>query len=245
MNENLQKNGSEVAIVIYDAPLPPRYFKITKKFLRTLFVMVPIFFVALLSGFFLWGLSDRLEDTPTPELPSVISNSSNKIDVLKKEIKMLKDSNKLLAFKISQVPTVLEANDPYLSVIKKPYGMQIFTAENRIKLEQFEFSQEADKTSLKFQIINSFSSKVTGYVTVFMVSDSGLIIYPKEANQTITEGVKFNSGEPFSVSRLRPTNAEFFYRSKGSEVKFIIYIFTRDGDLLLIKETEKFKTGMK
>lgn len=92
MSEHIQKDGGEVAIVIYDAPFPPKYFRITKKFLNTLFVVIPIFFVALLSGFFLWGLSDRLEDTPTPELPSVISNSSNKIDVLKKEIKMLRDS---------------------------------------------------------------------------------------------------------------------------------------------------------
>jgi hypothetical protein len=245
MSEHIQKDGGEVAIVIYDAPFPPKYFRITKKFLNTLFVVIPIFFVVLLSGFFLWGLSDRLEDTPTPELPSVISNSSNKIDVLKKEIKMLKDSNKLLAFKISQVPTVLEANDPYLSVIKKPYGMQIFTAENRIKLEQFEFSQETDKVSLKFQIINSFSSKVTGYVTIFMISESGLNIYPKEANQTISEGVKFNSGEPFSVSRLRPTNAEFLNRPKSGDVRFVIYIFSRDGDLLLVKETEKYKIGTK
>ena len=80
MSESIQKDGGEVAIVIYDAPFPPKYFRITKKFLNTLFVVIPIFFISLLSGFFIWGLSDRLEDTPTPELPSVISNSSNKID---------------------------------------------------------------------------------------------------------------------------------------------------------------------
>jgi len=245
MNDYIQKNGDEVAIVIYDAPLPPKYFKLTKRFIRTLFTVVPVLFIMILFGFFLWGLSDRLEDTPPPEIPSVITNSSNKIDVLKKEIKMLKDSNKLLSYKLSQVPTVLEANDPYLSVIKKPYGMQIFTAENRVKLEQFEFTQEPDKVNLKFQIINSFSSKVTGYVMAFMISDSGLSGYPKEINLTIPEGVKFSSGEPFSVSRLRPTNAEFFHRPKNSEVTFVVYIFSRDGDLLLIKETEKFKIGAK
>lgn len=57
--------------------------------------------------------------------------------------------------------------------------------------------------------------------------------------------MKYSSGEPFSVSRLRPTNAEFLTRPQGGEVKFVVYIFSREGDLLLIKETEAFKVGTK
>jgi hypothetical protein len=245
MNDFIQKNGDEVSIVIYDAPLPPKYFRLTRNFIKTLFIVIPSLFILLLFSFFLWGLSDRLEDTSHTDFPSVISNSSNKIDVLKKEIKTLKESNKLLSFKLSQVPSNIEASDPYLSVIRKPYGMQVLTSENRVKLEQFEFSFDSYKVNLKFQIINSYSTKVTGYIMAFMISEGGLAGYPKEINSSIPEGVKFNSGEPFSVSSLRPTNLEFFHTLKNTEVRFIVYVFSRDGDLLLMKETEKFKIGAK
>jgi hypothetical protein len=84
-----------------------------------------------------------------------------------------------------------------------------------------------------------------GHVLVFMMSESGMMAYPKEANTTFSEGIKYSAGEPFSVSRLRPTNAEFLHRLIGEQVKFVIYIFSREGDLLFVKETESFKVGSK
>lgn len=70
------------------------------------------------------------------------------------------------------------------------------------------------------------------------------MVYPKDANKALGSGLKYSMGEPFAVSRLRPTNAEFLQPVSGN-VKFIIYIFSREGDLLLIKETDNFKAGPK
>lgn len=246
MKDSIQQPGSEVAIVIYDAPLPPRYFRFTKKFIRTFLVVVPVLLISLFLGLFLWGLGSRVQGQPRPQLPNVMSSEDSKVAVLENEIQALKTSNTELSDKLSTAPTVSNAEDPFLMTIKKPYGMQNFLSQNKVTLDQFELIQEANSTSLKFQIISSTpETKVTGHVLVFMISVAGVMAYPIEANQLISQGIKYSSGEPFSVSRLRPTHAQFLHHLTGETVKFVIYIFSREGDLLLIRETESFKVGPK
>lgn len=246
MNDSIQQKGDEVAIVIYDSPLPPKYFRLTKRFIRTLFVVVPVLLVLIFSGLFIWGLGSRVKEAPAPTMPTVISEQDGKVAILESELESLKETNTQLTEKLNALPSAAGTDDPYLMAIKKPYGMQNFLSQNRVTLDQFQLVQENNKTSLKFQIISSSpETKVTGHVLVFMISESGLMIYPKEANAMLLQGVKYSIGEPFSVSRLRPTNAEFLHRLSGESVKFVIYIFSREGDLLLIKETESFKVGAK
>ncbi len=246
MKDFIQKNGDEVAIVIYDAPLPPKYFRLTKRFIRTLFIVVPLFIISLILAFFLWGLGNRLQDSPSISLPKVMTETDNKFYALESEVKLLQETNKTLSEKLSAGPAAVNVNDPYLSIIKKPYGMQNFLGQNKVTLDQFEFLQNSNKVNFKFQIISSSSeTRVTGHVLVLMISESGILAYPAEANKELSQGVKYSSGEPFAVSRLRPTDAVFLNSLSGESVKFIIYIFSREGDLLLIHESESFKVGAK
>jgi hypothetical protein len=246
MNKYIQNSGDEVAIVIYDAPLPPKYFRLTKSFIRTLLIVLPLVLISIFTLLIFWGLGSRLKDAPVPIMPTIISESKGRVQQLENELKALEQSNKDLAAKLASGPSAATTEDPYLMAIKKPYGMQNLLTENKVTLDQFELVQESNKVSLKFQIIRTIpEQKVTGHIIVFMVSESGIMAYPKDANQTFSQGIKYSSGEPFSVSRLRPTNAEFLTRLSGTNVKFIIYIFSREGDLLLIKETESFKSGAK
>ena len=246
MKEFIQKSADEVAIVIYDAPLPPKYFRLTKRFIKTLFVVVPLFLVTLLSLLFLWGLGSRLRDTPAPVLPNVMSESDSKILALETELKDLKGSYQVLSDKVASGLTVASGDEPNLMMIKKPYGMQNLLSENKVTLDQIEFIPTAEQLTLKFQIISSTPEhRVTGNVIVFMISESGLLAWPKEINSSLVQGVKFSMGEPFSVSRLRPTDAVFKNKLTEETVRFIIYIFNREGDLLLMKETDSFKIGAK
>lgn len=247
MKDSIQQNSGEVSIVVFDAPLPPRYFRITKKFIRTLFVVVPVFLVLVVAALFVWGLGSRVHQAPIPKLPDVMVESDSRVSELEAEVQSLTASNAELTTKLSALPaTTGAAEDPYLMNIKKPYGMQNFLSENRVSLDQFQATLEDKKITLKFQIISSRpETKVTGHVLVYMLSDAGLMVYPKEANATLTSGIKYSSGEPFSVSRLRPTNADFITRSGAETAKFMVYIFSREGDLLLIRETESFKLGNK
>lgn len=247
MKEAIQQLRGEVSVVIYDAPLPPRYFRFSKKFIRTLFVTVPIVFVFLLGALFLWGLGTRVQKAPVPTIPDVLTEQDSELIGLRTEVEALKKSNTDLAAKLSSTPTAAAGTDePYLLAIKRPYGMQNLISEKRVSIDQFTFEQDSNKASLKFAIISSNpENKVMGHVLVLMISDSGVMAYPKEANATFSEGIKYSAGEPFSVSRLRPTNAEFLHRIVGESVKFVVYIFSREGDLLLVKETESFKVGAK
>ncbi len=246
MKELIQRNAEEIAIVIYDAPLPPKYFRLTKRFIRSLFVTVPLLLMGASLILFLWGFGSRLRDTPSPTLPKVIVESESRLNSLETEIESLKATNEALAERLSSAPTTTTAEDPFLLLIKKPYGMQNLMAQNKVTLDQFEFVPEANKALLKFQIISSNTeTRVTGHVLVFMISEAGVSAYPAEANATAVTGIKYSLGEPFAVSRLRPTNAQFSQAPAGETVRFLIYIFSREGDLLLIKETETYTVGAK
>src|SRR5690606_23347035 len=112
----------------------------------------------------------------------------------------------------------------------------------RVTLDQFELVQAGNKALFKFNIISATPERrVSGHVLVYMASPSGLLAWPEAANASLSTGIKYSQGESFAVSRLRPTNAEFTFRAGTEMVRFIVYIFNREGDLLLIKETDPFK----
>lgn len=246
MNEAIQGQGDEVSIVIYDAPLPPKYFRLTKRFIKTLFVVVPILLLLIFTGLFFWGMANRIKEAPKPELPSVMDESKNKIFNLQNEVAALTRSNNELVAKLSSAPATTTSDDPNLLLIKKPYGMQNLIAKKLVTLDQIQLVQEPTKTTLKFQIISSTpEQRVTGHVIVFMLSDAGILAYPEGSNTNLFQGIRFSSGEPFSVSRLRPTNADFSQKLTGKSAKFMIYIFNREGDLLLTQETDSFKVEAK
>lgn len=243
MKEAIQNLSKDVSIVIYDAPFPPRYLRFSKKFLRFLFIVIPIGvgLVMFLGLFF--SFSNQVKEAPRASLPSVMTDSDSKVSELEAELNALKVSNQQLQTKLSTADSG-EANqdDIFLMTIKKPYGMQNLISQNKVSLDQFEFVPSQDKINLKFQIISTTpENRVAGHIIVFMISKSGILAYPLEANQSMTTGVKFSQGEPFAESRLRPTNAEFSIRPNTDSVKFAIYIFSREGDLLSVKETEEYK----
>ena len=247
MKEYIQNTNGEVAIVIYDAPLPPKYFRFTKKFIRTLFLTVPVLLLLSFAGLFFWGFGHRLQTTPTPNFPTVISESDKRIQELEEDLRLSRESNTKMSEKLASQKTETKGVEkPFLMSIKEPYGMQDLTAAKKVAVNQFEFVADKEKASLKFLITNNDQeTKISGHVIVYMLSDAGILGYPRGANLTTLQGTKFSVGEPFSVSRLRPTNAEFAKAPAGETVKFVIYIFTREGDLLLIHETSPFKVGAK
>lgn len=246
MQETIQSAGREVAIVIYDAPLPPRYFRFTKRFIKVFFTVTPLLLGGIFLSLFMWGLGLRAYESPRPRIPEILTEKNSQLIALESEVSALKLSNLQLSEKLNSTPVTATAEDPYLFGIKKPYGMQNLIKENRISVDQFSLQQDSNKVSFKFQIINAASeSKELGHVIVLMVSDSIMMAYPQEVNANISQGAKYSSGEPFSVSRLRPTNAEFLHRLSGEKVKFIIYIFSREGDLLLQRQTDSFAVEAK
>jgi hypothetical protein len=244
MKDIIQQRDREIAIVIYDAPLPPKYLKFSRKFLHFFFIIIPMLMGLILLAFFSWGFFNKIQDAPRPVMPDITNSHQNKISALQGELDTWKENYLALQNKLSETPNNTAQDDVYLMAIKRPYGMQNLSAQKKLNLDQFELLSEPGKTTLKFQIIsNNPETKVTGHVLVFLLSEKGMMVYPSSANKSINSGVKFNQGESFSVSRLRPTNAEFQINPSSEQVRFLIYLFNREGDLLLAKETDNFKIG--
>lgn len=247
MKDPIQLSGNEVSVVIYDAPLPPRYLKFSKRFLRTLFIVTPSLIGVIIVALVLYGLAPSVKEMPRPTLPNVMSGDDSRISQLEAELKSLQTSNELLQNKIAAPAGGDTAQeDQFLACIKKPYGMQNLVGQGKVTIDQVEYVPAADRVNLKFQIISANpENRVAGHVLVMMISKTGLMAYPPEANESMDTGIKFSMGEPFAVSRLRPTNAEFLFRPTGESVKFLIYIFSREGDLLLIKENGPYNVSGK
>jgi hypothetical protein len=246
MKEQIQSSGDEVSIVIYDNPLPPKYFRLNKRFIKSLFVVTPVILILIFISLFLWGLGARFKSATKPNFRIKNNDQENQLAVLKAEITQLQQSNNSLTEKLSAQPSATGVDEPFLMAIKRPYGMQNLISKNLVSADQFNFSKEAGNLSLKFQIISTTpENKVTGHIHVFMVSNSGVMAYPNAANQFLAEGIKYSVGEPFAVARLRPTNAIFPQQITADKVKFVVYIFSREGDLLLVKETQSFENGTK
>jgi hypothetical protein len=246
MKEPIQQSGQDVSIVIYDAPLPPRYLRFSKKFIKTIFFVIPLTLGLIIITLSFLGINRKIQQAPTKMLPSIVSDDSKLTD-LESEVKSLRESNQLLQNKLAtQVTSENNQEEPFLLGIKKPYGMQNLISETKVSLDQFEFASSADKVNFKFQIINTDpESKVSGHIIVFMISNLGVIGYPDVVNNSLNSGIKFSMGEPFAVSRLRPTNAEFVLKPTVGTVKFLVYIFSREGDLLQLKETESYNLSGK
>ncbi len=246
MQESIQTSGSEVSIVIYDAPLPPRYLRFSKRFLRFIFVFIPLCLGILALALFFWGLGHRLSVAPKPQIPEVLSEQDAKLLALESELSSLKESNSLLMEKLSTTGAQENTEDPYLLTIRKPYGMQNLTSQKLVSIDQFSVEQDSNRVSFKFQIINANAeSRVVGYVIAYLLSENALVAYPREANAQMATGIKYSAGETFAVSRLRPTNAEFFVSPAGKEMNFMVYIFSREGDLLLHQKLGPYKVEPK
>lgn len=247
MKDPIQQSGNEVSIVIYDAPLPPRYLKFSKRFIRTLFIVTPSLIGVIIVTLIFLALAPSMKDMPRPKMPNVVSGDDSRISELEAEVKSLETSNQQLQSKIAN-PVVSDSGqeDQFLVGIKKPYGMQNLVDQGKVTIDQVEYVPLSDRVNLKFQIISTNpENRVAGHVLVLMISKAGLMAYPSEANDSMDTGIKFSMGEPFAVSRLRPTNAEFLFRPTGETVKFLIYIFSREGDLLLIKENGPYNISGK
>jgi hypothetical protein len=245
MIDPIERAGQEISIVVYDNPLPPKYFRLKKKFLKKLFIVFPIFLVSTFTILFIWGLVVRSGSVSKEPVTQKTTIDEDLVSQLRGEILSLKESNSKLTEKLSSQISSTTPEDPFLMTIKKPYGMQNLISSQLVGVDQFNLSQESDKINFKFQIISTTpETKITGHVIVYMVSNTGILTYPYQEVFPMKDGLKFSAGEPFSVSRLRPTTASFQQKGITSRVTFKIYIFNREGDLLLVKETDPYTLGV-
>jgi len=242
MTENIQSSEKEVSIVIYDSPLPPRYLKISRKLLKLLLVVLPIFFGLVFLSSISYLIYPHILKSPAPSLPKMLSSEEKKIRELEKMNLDLSESNKVLQTKLTQNDPATGAEANYLVGIKRPYGMRDLTEVKRIDIENIDLKSSSNKTQFSFQIVsNDPSRRISGNIFVYLIHSDGIYAYPNQITKNFSQGIKFTEGEPFAMSRLRPTTAEFNVNLLNETVRFVIYIFNREGDLLYSNESDLIK----
>lgn len=245
MNNSIQSKSEEVSIVIYDSPLPPKYFTFKKSFLKTLLFLTPIVLLIIFSALFIWAFGYQFKYAPKPKFPELINKDQAKILELQGLVKELSASNKNLTNKLSSTPDALAPSElTSLLAIKKPYGMQNLISKNTVSLDNLGIRFLNGQVHLSFHILSSMEKRISGHVLVFLVAKNQLMAYPAVTTSSFIEGIKYTQGEAFSVTRLRPTQASFSI-PETENAKFIVYIFSREGDLLLLQETQEFKMEKK
>jgi hypothetical protein len=115
-------------------------------------------------------------------------------------------------------------------------GYKDLSAQTLVNVENFQFSVQANKLDIKFELHNqSGLERTTGYFFVLTYTPDQLIFYPTLA-QVQTE-LNFSQGETFNIGRFKnvifklplPANVD------PSKIKMKIIVFNRSGDLLYNK----------
>jgi hypothetical protein len=246
MKDSIQSTGEEVSIVIYDSPLPPKYFTVKKSFLKSFLFTGPIIVVTVFLSLLIWAFGAQFKNAAKPKFPELINKDQAKILELEGAIKELQSTNQTLTQKLASTPeTPAPSESISLVGVKKPYGMQNLISKNLVNVDHLNFKIINNQAQLDFQIISSVQeTRISGHILVFLVSKNQFITYPEVPSTSLIEGLKYTQGEAFSVTRLRPTRASFSLPQADS-VKFLIYIFSREGDLIYLKETQDFKVEKK
>jgi hypothetical protein len=143
----------------------------------------------------------------------------------------MENSNKALQDKMTA--SLTSEVDVWIGPVKKPYALQDLRAKKLLRTESIVLEDIAGKRVLKFNLINNGADadRVYGHVFVFQIDSRGQSAYPAMTNQEWIEGIRFNKGESFAVSRLRPVEASF--PPADNDARFLIVIFNREGDLIL------------
>lgn len=238
----IEKESSELHLILHDHPEPPRLLVIPKARLKRFLILVPL--IVILMGVSLvltlmWSRTKNIQ-VQMPSLPA--AENSSQVKGLEAELKALQAAQKVLQLKLSTQG--LPELDIWLGPVKKPYALQDLTSKKLLKIESINLDDSAGKRVLRFNLINTGSEleRVTGHVFVFQIDSRGLSPYPAMTQQEWLEGIRYNKGESFAVARLRPVEAPF--PPADAEARFLVVVFNREGDLLIRQElVGPFKAG--
>jgi hypothetical protein len=239
----IEKKSDSIQIILSDHPEPVRLLVFSKKKIRRFLFTFPLFAITLIMilSITLWWKGFTLP--AGINLPQVPSTEETKIAELESYIKSLEASQVSLQTKLTQVNA--PETELWLGPVKKPYALQNLTASSPLKIENVSLEDKAGKRVIKFQLTNTEtqSDRVTGHIFVFQVDSRGVASYPAMTKQEWLDGIRFNKGESFAVSRLRPVEASF--PPADSDAKFLVIIFNREGDLLIREEllSSKIQAG--
>jgi hypothetical protein len=233
----IEKKSDFIDIIVHDGPGPTRYLSLSKKKIKSFLYLAPL---ASLSIFFfliflLWWKGFTLPQLiSVPKLPSA---EEIKIQELEKHIIALETSQLSIQEKLA-LSDVKTDFDVWLGPVKKPYGAQNLVNLQSLKIENITSEEKNNRRILKFSLTHAQPERerIMGHIFVLQIDHRGMTSYPAITHQEWLDGIRYNKGESFAVSRLRPVEASF--PIGDNDAHFLILIFNREGDLLIRQELQ-------
>ena len=192
---------------------------------------------------FAWLKSPSMaRDLGKLNLPSMprLSQEETRIQELETDLQTMEKSMAAVTAKLNG--GVNTESDIWLGPIKRPYALQDLTSKNILRIEEITLESDNAHQVMRFNLVNARaeSQKVMGHVFVFQLHSQGMGVYPAPKVEELAQGIRFDAGESFSVSRLRPVEAPF---PPTTNSRFLVLVFSREGDLLIRQELAgPFKT---
>lgn len=231
----MQNPSKDLTLIVYNAPKPPRYIKIKKSILKSLFILIPLMVILSITLSQVYAFIFKMENNSLKSnIPVEIQKLEKENAKIRKELSFLQKNNKELINKISRGSTT-GTSISSMNMLITPLGAEDLRAKEMLNIEDLKVKVSKKQINVDFNLENLTNEKLQGYISIVQFQDNLIQFYPKTSLKPDKDyRIEFTQGESFGFSRFRPTSATF-KRYSNSSVTFKIFIFSRAGNLLAYK----------
>lgn len=232
----IQDPSKDVTLIVYNTPKPPKYLKVNKRLIKTLFILIPFMVITSIGFSFFYStiLKNKIVSMKS-KVPKEILDLKTKNATLISQLAEIKKTNKNLISKLSLGSTT-ETSLSSMGLFTVPLGLKDLRSKELVKVKDVKISS-GKKIKLNFNLENNSpgQEKLSGYISVIQYQGNHIQFYPSYELSQRNLRLEYTQGESFGCSRFRPTVAEFS-KVTNLSTRYKIFIFSRTGDLLAFKQ---------
>jgi hypothetical protein len=223
----------KLSFVLYEDKFPPRYYSISKSFLRFLLFGLPtltlVCLIILAAGGIYFKQIQRLAERKEPTIIKKLKDEKNELIRSQEDISKERDR---LQKKLSE-GLQSDSGLSSLGLFKQSAGRKDLSSSPEMQLEDIEVFSKPDIVNISFKIVNMTKndSRLTGYLFIVMQIQDNIQVWPSGAFDNEAMQISFANGEFFATSRFRPVRADF-RKLPGKTALFKVVILGRTGDLI-------------
>jgi len=232
----IQDPSKDLTLIVYNTPKPPKYLKVNKTLIKTLFILIPFMVITSITFSFFYSmvLKNKIISLKS-EVPKEILDLKKSNTLLATQLADIQKTNKNLVSKLSK-GSGAETSLSSMGLFTAPLGLQDLRSKELVLIKDVKI-ETGKKIKINFNLENNSSGqeKLSGYINVIQYQGNLIQFYPAYELSQRNLRLEYTQGESFGFSRFRPTSAEFQKLSKLS-TRYKIFIFSRTGDLLAFKQ---------
>lgn len=234
--DKIKPAHNKLAFILYEAKSSPKYFELSKSWVKFLFYGLPLLTSLSLGAVFVGAIYFKdIRLMAEKKEPRMIKDLREKNKNLFDDQASLKTENTDLRERLaSGVTQKVTAGFNSLNLFKPVPGQKDATVKPVLSLDEVDVLPLNDALYLRFNLVNTtkLKEKISGFLFVMLKFGNQIMIWPENAYEEDEMQIKFNDGEIFAFSNLRPVEAKFPTAVKQGKALLKILIFSRTGDLL-------------